>query len=744
MNIRWSRNNWIIKIAILSLSLCLAGVSNASVIEKRLSGRILLQVESKGQAWYINPDDQEAYYLGRPSDAFQIMKTLGLGISNRDFDLLQVDMPKRIIGKIIIKVEDFGKAYYINPLDSKAYYLGRPSDAFQIMRTLGLGISNNDLNKFRKNTNNLLNKNTTKGYFEDGKLIPYQDKIYFGAFPNFGGREDFVSGERIDNFEKLLGENIYWAYFSDNWDDGIKYPKEDIDVIYNKGVIPFVRMMPRSDLKQYHKEENFSLENIINGNFDKEIHHWAQDAKENNIPLLIDFAVEMNGDWFPWSGYFNGKGEKEGYGDKEYFDGPEKYRDAYRHIIDIFREEKVFNVTWFFHPDIHAEPEEEWNKAKYYYPGDDYIDWIGFSIYGPQNNKESYWETFSEILKERYRSIKEISNEKPIAILEFGVSDDCLLGKKEEWIEDAFSSILNNQYFDFKAISYWHENWQEENGALASIQIDSSKESLDIFKRLSKNEKFIHSPEKRDDYLFNESQNTKKRYQPHLGESWQWQLTGNLNIDYDVDLYDIDLEESSKEVIDKIHKNGAKVICYFNAGAYEPYREDASKFSEDIIGKTMEGWEDEKWLDISKYEKFSDIMTERMDLAVFKNCDGIEPDNIDGYQNDTGFNISYDNQLEYNKWLANEAHRRNLSIALKNDIEQAGELVSYYDFAINEECFYYNECEKLEVFSKENKAVLGVEYELDIDEFCERANSYNYSWLKMSYELNGGRYSCRH
>jgi len=309
------------------------------------------------------------------------------------------------------------------------------------------------------------------------KLLPPSDNgIYFGAFPDFGGSEDHISKKRIDDFEKLIDKKIVWAYFSNNWYNGILYPKNDIHTIYNHGSIPFVRLMPRSDDEQGKMETKFSLQKIIDGKFDKELKKWAKDAKEDNIPLLIDFAVEMNGDWFGWSGVYNG--------------GAERYRDAYRHIIDIFREKGADNITWFFHPDINTMPDAKWNEPKYYYPGDDYIDWIGISIYGVQDLTEDFDELyFSQTLKDNYKKITAISSTKPIAILEFGVIDN---GNKKAWLEDAFDTILDNPYIDFKAISYWHENWENEDESISNLRIDSSPSSLTTFKNLIKNPRFIN------------------------------------------------------------------------------------------------------------------------------------------------------------------------------------------------------------------------------------------------------------
>jgi len=115
------------------------------LLTRRLSGRILLQVEDRGQAWYVNPTDGLKYFLGRPEDAFALMRKLALGIDNKTFDSFKGKMPAKLSGRILLKVEDSGKAYYVNPLDRKAYYLGRPADAFELMRTLGLGVKNSDL-----------------------------------------------------------------------------------------------------------------------------------------------------------------------------------------------------------------------------------------------------------------------------------------------------------------------------------------------------------------------------------------------------------------------------------------------------------------------------------------------------------------------------------------------------------------------------------------------------------------------
>jgi hypothetical protein len=110
-----------------------------------LNGRILLQVQAQGQAWYVNPVNSQRYYLGRPADAFNVMRSLGLGISNLDLTAVQKKVPSRLVGRILLQVQAQGQAYYVNPVDLKLYYLGRPTDAYALMRAQGLGITDANL-----------------------------------------------------------------------------------------------------------------------------------------------------------------------------------------------------------------------------------------------------------------------------------------------------------------------------------------------------------------------------------------------------------------------------------------------------------------------------------------------------------------------------------------------------------------------------------------------------------------------
>jgi len=128
--------------------------TEAAGMAEKLAGRIVLSVQENGEAWYVNPVDFRRYFLGRPADAFRVMRELGLGINETQFqEIAQAGLPvegnralaARLSGRIILQVEKNGEAWYINPVDLKKYYLGRPEDAFRVMRELGLGITRADL-----------------------------------------------------------------------------------------------------------------------------------------------------------------------------------------------------------------------------------------------------------------------------------------------------------------------------------------------------------------------------------------------------------------------------------------------------------------------------------------------------------------------------------------------------------------------------------------------------------------------
>jgi len=225
--------------------------------------------------------------------------------------------------------------------------------------------------------------------------------------------------------------------------------------------------------------------------------------------------------------------------------------------------------------------------------------------------------------------------------------------------------------------------------------------------------------------------------------SWQIQYIGDIDTDLEVDVYNLDLFDTSSVVIEDLLQRGVFVQCYFSAGSFEDWRPDALDYPPETLGNDLEGWPGEKWLDIRRLDLLQPILEGRLDLAVKKGCDGVDPDNLDGFDNKTGFPLNADEQLAFNIFLSQAAHNRGLSIGLKNDLNQTADLVSYFDWIINEECFFYQECSLLSPFLEANKPVFVIEYELAPEEFCPQANQLGFNALHKNWDLDSYRIDCR-
>ncbi|MEV5904274.1 endo alpha-1,4 polygalactosaminidase [Streptomyces sp. NPDC052127] len=230
-------------------------------------------------------------------------------------------------------------------------------------------------------------------------------------------------------------------------------------------------------------------------------------------------------------------------------------------------------------------------------------------------------------------------------------------------------------------------------------------------------------------------------WQPAPGIDWQWQLSGRLDTGVDVPVYDIDGFDHTAATVAGLHDDGRKVICYLSTGAWEDWRPDAADFPRSVIGKGN-GWEGERWLDIRALDVLEPLMAARLDMCREKGFDAVEPDNMDGYRNTTGFPVEAADQLRYNRLIAELAHDRGMSVGLKNDLDQIPELVDDFDFAVNEQCAQYDECADLTPFIEAGKAVFHVEYELPTSEFCADSRRLRLSSLLKKYELGVWREAC--
>lgn len=196
---------------------------------------------------------------------------------------------------------------------------------------------------------------------------------------------------------------------------------------------------------------------------------------------------------------------------------------------------------------------------------------------------------------------------------------------------------------------------------------------------------------------------------PSRATRWHIDLEAPVNVAVDADWFDIDLFDNDASVVAALHARWRRVVCYFSAGSGEDWRPDYRTFASAALGEPLDGWPGERWLDV-RAASVRAVMQRRLDLARARGCDGVDPDNVDGFANATGFSLRASDQLAYNRFLASEAHARGLMIGLKNDLDQIPSLVADFDFAINEACFRYSECAALTPFVRAGRSVLQIEY----------------------------------
>ncbi len=307
------------------------------------------------------------------------------------------------------------------------------------------------------------------------QLIPIPEKgCYHSAFTGNNTHKEFVD---------LAGKEIAIEMFFTGWPSNRMpdFPEAKCNEIVSNGSIPHITWMPQVS------GSPFPLDGIISGNYDNYIRGYARQVKNWGKPLFIRLGHEFNGDWYTYGGAKNGGGTKDGFGDLNKPDGPERFIAAYKRVHDLFKEEGVKNVLWIWCPNNGSSPNESWNVPENYYPGDEYVDWIGFDGYNfGRTQSWSGWIEFFDIFYSLYQ--KFVSYNKPMMIAEFASVE--IGGNKSEWIRKAYSVYLKYSFPKIKAVTWFHIR-KYEGTVDTDWRINSSDLSLQAYQNAIADDYYI-------------------------------------------------------------------------------------------------------------------------------------------------------------------------------------------------------------------------------------------------------------
>lgn len=298
-------------------------------------------------------------------------------------------------------------------------------------------------------------------------------RIYLGA--HFDPTENFTV--TLSQFEQLVGKKhgiyhyfTYWGYSDFNGH------KLLLDQITGYGATPMITFMSIPQPGEAGcNNPNWNLDSIIRGNHDQYLINFARQASRYRHDILIRWGQEMNLSEYGWSGYCNGANTT----------AAEKYVQAYRRIVDIFRENNANNIHWVWSPNYRSSPAQPWNNIENYYPGDDYVDWIGVTGY---NYPE--WSSFEGLFDAFLRNMRELHPTIPVMLVEFA-SSESNSQSKSQWIADAFLAM--KRYPNLRASVWYHKNRNDYSPA-AHFRIDSTQSSLSAYQAAIQDSTFVSEP----------------------------------------------------------------------------------------------------------------------------------------------------------------------------------------------------------------------------------------------------------
>ncbi|MGY0003075.1 endo alpha-1,4 polygalactosaminidase [Micromonospora sp. I033] len=223
---------------------------------------------------------------------------------------------------------------------------------------------------------------------------------------------------------------------------------------------------------------------------------------------------------------------------------------------------------------------------------------------------------------------------------------------------------------------------------------------------------------------------------------WQWQLTGPVDVTVEADVFLLDPVRTTSDQTGALRARHRRLVCQVRAGTYAATDPDASRIPATVRGTAVPGRPGSRWLDVRRWDSLEPVLADRLRLCRGKGFGAVAFDDADGYLHRSGFPLSFDDQLLFNRRLAALARRLDLSPGLVDDLPQVAALAPDFDFAVNQECVRRGECDKLLPFTDEQKPVFHVEYTGDPAEFCVTTVGYGFASILKDRKLDAWREPC--
>jgi hypothetical protein len=309
--------------------------------------------------------------------------------------------------------------------------------------------------------------------------VPSPGEYYHGVFPGDAPNSQATPLANLQAYQQVVGKNAAYVTCFHDWGSGTAFPWDNVQWILDQQPTPapYLRLMTRTVPVKFVAETTYTLEAIVNGQFDPVLKAWGVEAKKSTVPLLCEWGTEVNGYWFPWNAAHNGADHGDGF-------GAPLFKQAYQRIIKTINAQ-ADNISWVFHVNFEDNPKVSWNELEQYYPGSDLIDWIGVSLYGSQSpdDKPGDWLEFVSTMNTIYDRVSQLEGQKPIMLSEFGFcANNGNPGEPAVWTQAALTSMLSNRWPRLAAFSWWNESWLQGNGETVELHVENMRPVADVFK----------------------------------------------------------------------------------------------------------------------------------------------------------------------------------------------------------------------------------------------------------------------